>query len=267
MSNARFSILQAKAVEDKRISNAQFRTLAALGMYGDKEGWCFPKLKTLAASLGKSKQAVSKDLIELQNLGYLEIRHQYRPDGGMQNSLFRLIFDPPCQPDVDTPSTSLVDTPSTSLVDTPSQPDVDTPSTSEVDALTPHINDPINDPIEVEEPQRPNIYGVYESEIGTLTPMIADELTELEKDYPEAWFIPAVKEAKMSSTRVSLKYVIAILKRWKAEGLPNKYEDKPKSTVSNEDREYVYENRILGVVEYYKGQTLVKTEPIPGTSQ
>lgn len=243
MSNARFSILQAKAVEDKRISNAQFRTLAALGMYGDKEGWCFPKLKTLAASLGKSKQAVSKDLIELQNLGYLEIRHQYRPDGGMQNSLFRLIFDPPCQPDVDTPSTS------------------------EVDALTPHINDPINDPIEVEEPQRPNIYGVYESEIGTLTPMIADELTELEKDYPEAWFIPAVKEAKMSSTRVSLKYVIAILKRWKAEGLPNKYEDKPKSTVSNEDREYVYENRILGVVEYYKGQTLVKTEPIPGTSQ
>ena len=62
MTNARFSILQARAVEDKRISNSQFRTLAALGLYGDKDGWCFPKLKTLATILGKSRQAVNRDL-------------------------------------------------------------------------------------------------------------------------------------------------------------------------------------------------------------
>ena len=48
MGNQRFSIIPAKAISDKRISNAQLRTLAALGVYGDKNGWCYPKLSTLA---------------------------------------------------------------------------------------------------------------------------------------------------------------------------------------------------------------------------
>lgn len=211
MTNSRFSILQARAVEDKRISNAQFRTLAALGLFGDKEGWCFPKLKTLADILGKSRQAVNRDIMELAELGYVEIFHQYRADGGQQHNKYRLIFDPK------TPVNVTLTTPSTSDVDPPSTLEVYPPSTSEVDALTPHVNDPINDPV-VEEQPRPNIYGVYEREIGQLTPILADMLDEIDKDYPEGYFLDAVKEAKRSTTRVTLKYVEAILKRWKAEG-------------------------------------------------
>ena len=136
MSNARFSILQARAIGDTRISNSQFRTLAALGLYGDQEGWCFPKLSTLGKLLAKSKQAVSKDIQMLAELGYVEIKHQYREDGSQMNNLYRLVFDsiPTRQPDVD---------PNQQGVYPPSTPDVDPPSISEVDALTPHINDPI----------------------------------------------------------------------------------------------------------------------------
>jgi hypothetical protein len=137
MSNSRFSILQAKAISDKRITNSQFRTLAALGAFGDENGWCFPKLRTLAEMLGKTKQAVSKDLTALCSLEYIEIKAQYRKDGSRQHNLYRLKFDlesPPRQPDVDTPQPG---------VNAPSTSEVDGVSTSEVDALTSHINAPL----------------------------------------------------------------------------------------------------------------------------
>jgi hypothetical protein len=126
MTNARFSIIQSTAVADHNISNAQFRTLAALGIYGDKNGWCFPKLNTIGMMLGKSKQAVSKDIRHLFELGYLEIYPQKRADGGNTYNKYRLLFDTNRQPYVDTPST----------------PEVDTPSNPEVDALTSHYNAP-----------------------------------------------------------------------------------------------------------------------------
>jgi hypothetical protein len=78
---------------------------------------------------------------------------------------------------------------------------------------------------------RPNIYKIYESEIGGLTPMLSQELDNIEKDYPEGWFELAVKDAKKSTTRVSLNYVLSILKRYKADGLPSNGK-KPKRSSS-----------------------------------
>lgn len=229
MSNARFSILQARAVEDKRISNAQFRTLAALGMFGDKNGWCFPKLRTLAEILGKSRQAVNHDIQALAELGYVEVYHQFRDDGSQQHNKYRLIFDN------DTPRKAGVYPPSTPEIYPPSISEVYPPSISEVDALTPQVNAPINAPNEVVvEEQRPNIYGVYEAEIGAITPMLAQMLDEIEKSYPVDWFAEAVKEAKRSTTRVTLKYVEKIMQRWKADGkaviIPNKNKPPDPST-------------------------------------
>jgi hypothetical protein len=111
MSNARFSILQARAVKDTKISDSQFRTLAALGMYADKEGWCYPSLTTLGVDLGKSKQAVGRDTIALRKMGYLEVKHRYdKKTKARHSNLYRLVFDFPInQPDVDGVSTSDVD--------------------------------------------------------------------------------------------------------------------------------------------------------------
>lgn len=82
-------------------------------------------------------------------------------------------------------------------------------------------------------PPLPNIFSIYEQEIGVLTPFIADTLDDIEKTYPENWFEKAVKHAKMSSPKVSINYIIKILERWKAEGLPSNINDgnklKPKA--------------------------------------
>lgn len=118
MTNARFSVLQARAVSDPDISDAQFRTLAALGMYADKDGWCYPSLTTIGKNRNKSKQAAGRDIIALKKAGYLEVQSRYDSETKSRHSnLYRLKFDLPRQRSVDTPSTSEVDTPSTSEVD------------------------------------------------------------------------------------------------------------------------------------------------------
>lgn len=134
MSHARFSILQSRAVADKNVTDPQFRTLAALGTFGDRDGWCFPSLAALAEQLGKSRQAVSKDIQALVKTGYIGTKPQYRKDGSRTVNLYRLLFD--------------VDTPQPDEVDTPSTPEVDTPQPPEVDALTPHSNASSNVPLE-----------------------------------------------------------------------------------------------------------------------
>jgi helix-turn-helix protein len=110
MSNARFSIVQARAVKDQRVSNAQFRTLSALGMYSDKDGWCYPSQSTIGEDIGKSRQTVNGDIQALAELGYVEIRHDTRPDGGWTSNMYRLVFDPPVSSLADTPLSNLSDT-------------------------------------------------------------------------------------------------------------------------------------------------------------
>lgn len=90
MSNARFSIIQAKAVRDPRVSDAQLRVLNALGMYSDRDGWCFPSQGTLAEDIGKSRQTVNGYIADLTELGYVEKHKRF------DNSIrYRLLFDTP----------------------------------------------------------------------------------------------------------------------------------------------------------------------------
>lgn len=226
MSNARFSILQARAVSDPKISNAQFRTLAALATFGDKDGWCFPKLQTLGDMVGKSKQAVSMDIKELVSLGYVQIQNQYRPDGSQKNNLYRIVFDlPPLTPPYPPVNASL----------TGGTDQVNPPLSSEVNPLTTHINAPIETKEEVVV-VRPNIFKIYEQEIGVITPFVRDDLLDIEKEYPEGWFEKAIKEARQSTTRISMNYLRSILKRWKTEGLEKPREGKSYTSMTVEEK-------------------------------
>ena len=218
MSNARFAILQASAVSDERVTSAQFRTLAALGTYGDKDGWCYPKLETLGKMLGKSKPAVSRDLAVLQELGYVEITKQYRKDGSQTVNLYRLVFDTPINVEA---------TPPAPQVNPPLTPEVNPPLTSEVNPLTSYINDPSErkddedvvgeTPEKIEPENEKNIFLLYEKEIGALTPLMADELKCAKEDYPDHWIVEAIYTASRNNKR-SWSYVAAILKRWQVDG-------------------------------------------------
>ena len=57
----------------------------------------------------------------------------------------------------------------------------------------------------------------YEENIGMLTPAIAESLKDIAEKYPPGWFQEALKEAVKSEHR-NLKYIEAILERWRTEG-------------------------------------------------
>jgi DnaD/phage-associated family protein len=76
----------------------------------------------------------------------------------------------------------------------------------------PDVTDSIPPP-----PEHPNIFKLYEENIGPLTPLIADALKDAEQTYPPEWVAEALETAVKNNKR-NLKYVEAILRRWKEEG-------------------------------------------------
>ena len=86
MTGPRLSIVPAGAVADQRLGKAAFRVLAALGIYADANGRCWPSVKTIAAKLGITRQAIQPHLRELENLKYIET--EKRPG---QSSRYRII--------------------------------------------------------------------------------------------------------------------------------------------------------------------------------
>ncbi len=208
MSKSRFSILPVGAISDDRITDAQFRTLAALGCYTNREGWCYPSLQTLGKKRNKSFQSVSKDLQRLVELGYLEKVIRFDENGSRTSNLYHLSYDPPSTSEIEAPSTPEVegtlvypvDSPSSTEVEAPSTPGVETPSSAEIEApsipgveplsspgveppstseveQTSHVNDPINFPknnvenhlsLNVKVPSRPNFQTMTEEEAEQL---------------------------------------------------------------------------------------------------
>ena len=64
---------------------------------------------------------------------------------------------------------------------------------------------------------RPNVFTLYEQNIGSLTALLSEDLMEAEETYPAAWIEDAFREAVRLNKR-NWKYILAILKRWQAEG-------------------------------------------------
>jgi DnaD/phage-associated family protein len=79
------------------------------------------------------------------------------------------------------------------------------------------------------DPKIADIAKCYEDNIAQLTPTVADQLKEISKEYPEGWFQDAVKEATSNNKR-HLRYIQAILKRWKADGRGQSKQSKSNST-------------------------------------
>lgn len=70
------------------------------------------------------------------------------------------------------------------------------------------------------------VFSAYEHEIGVITPHIAERIKDACELYPESWLIDAFKIASEKNAR-NMKYVDAILQRWKAEGKDNGKRAKP----------------------------------------
>jgi hypothetical protein len=95
MTNARFCIIPARALGDKRLNRTDIMVLNALGMFGDKQGWSFPSTSTIAEMIQAHRVSVSKALSSLVECGYIECRTRYRQDGGQTSNEYRILFDAP----------------------------------------------------------------------------------------------------------------------------------------------------------------------------
>jgi len=95
MTSARFCIIPARALGDKRITRNDIMVLNALGMYGDKDGWSFPAIGTIAELINAHRVSVSKSISNLVACGYVESRPRRRDDGGQTSNEYRILFDQP----------------------------------------------------------------------------------------------------------------------------------------------------------------------------
>lgn len=111
----RYSIAPAAAMKDARLSLVGKALLALLGTYTDKNGWCHPKQGDLAASLGVSREYVSRTLRTLVQLGYVETRSfsasrrgrvalEYRVRTDLSDEIVQAAENSRCEPDVNSAS-------------------------------------------------------------------------------------------------------------------------------------------------------------------
>jgi len=156
--NQRLSVIPVRAVADPELSDGAFRTLAALGAFGDRNGWCYPSYATLATIRGVSKSAIAKHIAELVERGYLNIQHRYDNNGAQQSNLLQIRFDYDFKPEPETESETATspgsdrpgeespprfpggNPPYTSEVNGGYTSEVNPPYTLKGERLTPHIN-------------------------------------------------------------------------------------------------------------------------------
>jgi Helix-turn-helix domain len=87
----RFGIVQAAWFANPALRAEEIAVLAALAVYADPRGFCWPSQSTLARALGRSRSWVIKVLNRLQAAGVIERTRRTGADGGMRTCLYRLI--------------------------------------------------------------------------------------------------------------------------------------------------------------------------------
>jgi hypothetical protein len=87
----RFSVLPLRAITDKRITDAMLRALAILCSYTNRAGLTWVGTERLGKDMGVTKQAISKHLVKLQKLGYIEVvrKHSWKST----TATTRVVFD------------------------------------------------------------------------------------------------------------------------------------------------------------------------------
>ncbi len=63
-----------------------------LNEYANKEGYCFPSLKTIAQGSGLSKSTVKRAINDLVQSGFISKEQRLRPNGALSSCQYRLFF-------------------------------------------------------------------------------------------------------------------------------------------------------------------------------
>jgi DNA-binding transcriptional ArsR family regulator len=88
---SRFAVVPSRAIGDERLTNRQFRVLAALSSFANRGGFLWAGQQAIGAKLGITKQAASLHIKKLREKGYVE-----RVSGGIwgqRGDTNRIIYD------------------------------------------------------------------------------------------------------------------------------------------------------------------------------
>lgn len=94
-----FIMLPSRAAKDKNLSNGALSVLVLLCSYCDKEGTTWVSQKTLSEDMDVTRQAITKQIMQLRKLGYVQtIKKGHR---NVHSNTLQVIFDTVEQPIVD----------------------------------------------------------------------------------------------------------------------------------------------------------------------
>jgi biotin operon repressor len=91
MTSRQFFIAPIRALSDMRLSDNSFRILCLVCSYCNKEGITWVSQKSLSEDMGVSRQAITKQITNLRNLGYIQIiKKGFR---STHSNTLKVIFD------------------------------------------------------------------------------------------------------------------------------------------------------------------------------
>jgi MarR family len=98
----RFSIIPARAILDKTLTDLDIRVLGVFGIHADTEtGWCFKNQSKIAEELGVARQSVSRSCNRLYAGGYVEARDinaGKSKTGRRSINCYRILMDSKAEP-------------------------------------------------------------------------------------------------------------------------------------------------------------------------
>lgn len=94
MTKNPFSIIPAKVLKDKRLTDKQLRLLCVLSTYLNESGYCFPSMARLADDCGCDKRTVIRNLKALVSFGYVCKHTTYGKAGGYSANLYYIHYEP-----------------------------------------------------------------------------------------------------------------------------------------------------------------------------
>lgn len=101
-----FAICPRKVFENSDLSAIDIRVYIVLQGFADREGRCFPLIKTIAKACGVCERTIFRSLKKLEEMGEIKREMRFRADKGRGASYYYLNLQPVPDNDVTPPLTS-----------------------------------------------------------------------------------------------------------------------------------------------------------------
>lgn len=94
MTESRFAIIPADAIDDLSLTAMDLRVLGVIAYHAGRDRTAWPKQSTIAARLKITREAVNRSIKRLKDRGFVEVTPQARKDGGKRESVYFVPLDP-----------------------------------------------------------------------------------------------------------------------------------------------------------------------------